>query len=140
MVIVPFQMHGVNGTHNLTLSTVILRKKNIGVVFLSYALTLLILACTSITGYCQESLEEGVEPRIARNIDFNWLFKSGDQTGAEHPLFDDRNWRSLNVPHDWGGEGAFDLNNPAGCRKNQVNTYRRRFKTRSRDIYCRMTS
>jgi beta-galactosidase len=37
-----------------------------------------------------------------------WLFAKGDIAGAEAPGFDDRSWRSLDLPHDWSIEGPFD--------------------------------
>jgi beta-galactosidase len=33
-----------------------------------------------------------------------WRFHRGDMTGAEAASFDDSNWRSLDVPHDWSIE------------------------------------
>ena len=38
----------------------------------------------------------------------NWKFYKGDATGAEKPLFDDKNWRTVGLPHDWSIEGPFD--------------------------------
>ncbi|MEJ6981783.1 glycoside hydrolase family 2 TIM barrel-domain containing protein [Pedobacter sp. P351] len=51
----------------------------------------------------------------ARNIvsfDSNWQFLKSDATGAEKPLFDDKKWRTLDVPHDWSIEGPYDKANP----------------------------
>ena len=38
----------------------------------------------------------------------NWKFYKGEATGAEKPLFDDKDWRTVNLPHDWSIEGPFD--------------------------------
>ena len=46
--------------------------------------------------------------RIVSSFDNDWLFLKGDATGAEHPEFDDKAWRKLDVPHDWSIEGPFD--------------------------------
>ena len=48
------------------------------------------------------------------SMDAGWRFKLGDFAGAEKAAFDDTAWRSLDLPHDWGVEGAFDPMNPAG--------------------------
>jgi beta-galactosidase/beta-glucuronidase len=42
-------------------------------------------------------------------IDFNefWKFHKGDAPNAEAIKFDDNNWRSVELPHDWSIEGPF---------------------------------
>lgn len=52
--------------------------------------------------------------RITTSFDLDWQFLKVDVPGAEQPAFDDRAWRTLNVPHDWSIEGPFDQNNPTG--------------------------
>jgi beta-galactosidase len=37
-------------------------------------------------------------------IDENWQFKKGDIKGAEMPGYNDRDWRLINLPHDWSVE------------------------------------
>ena len=37
-----------------------------------------------------------------------WLFELGEQPGVEDIVFDDSDWRALNLPHDWAIEGPFD--------------------------------
>ncbi len=54
------------------------------------------------------------EIRQTESFNKDWKFFPGDAVGAENPPFDDRGWRSLNLPHDWSIEGKFDKNNPAG--------------------------
>lgn len=44
----------------------------------------------------------------AINIDPGWKFSLTDTTGAEKPGFNDNQWRTLDLPHDWSIEGAFD--------------------------------
>lgn len=55
--------------------------------------------------YAQNQL--AISP-IKTSFNKNWKFILGGQKGAEKPDFDDTNWRSLNVPHDWAIEGPFD--------------------------------
>ena len=47
-------------------------------------------------------------------FDNNWLFALGDYEAASRPDFDDAAWRTLNLPHDWSIESAFDAQAPAG--------------------------
>ena len=37
-----------------------------------------------------------------------WKFHLGDVDKAKDPAFDDSAWRTLDLPHDWSIEGAFD--------------------------------
>ncbi len=39
-----------------------------------------------------------------RMIDDGWRFHRGDQPGAEQPGFNDSQWRTLDLPHDWSIE------------------------------------
>jgi beta-galactosidase len=40
-------------------------------------------------------------------VDNNWKFIQSDIKDAEKPGFNDSNWRTLNLPHDWSIEGEF---------------------------------
>jgi beta-galactosidase len=70
-------------------------------------LTLLLIAIVGFA-FAQQTL--------TRQILFNddWKFALGDKSNAERSDFDDRQWRTLNLPHDWSIEGTFDEKNPAG--------------------------
>ncbi len=48
------------------------------------------------------------------SFDSSWRFLKGDTNGAEQTPFNDKSWRSLNVPHDWSIEGPYDRNNTTG--------------------------
>ncbi len=56
------------------------------------------------------------DTKIRTTLKFNkdWKFILEDKTGFESTLLDDAEWRSLDLPHDWGVEGKFNQNNPAG--------------------------
>src|ERR1700735_4907622 len=41
------------------------------------------------------------------NFDRQWKFIKGDAADADSPQFDDRSWRTLDLPHDWSIEGPF---------------------------------
>ena len=50
------------------------------------------------------------------SMDPGWRFILGDPAGAERPSFDDREWRRLDLPHDWSIEGVPRQDAPAGGR------------------------
>jgi len=56
------------------------------------------------------------KPRLELAADSNWKFLLGDPGGAEARLFDDANWRRVDLPHDWSIEGRIDKNNPTGSQ------------------------
>jgi beta-galactosidase len=63
---------------------------------------LMLLACASFA-------------QVRTKHDFNkgWKFFQGDQPTAKLATFNDHNWRTLSLPHDWSIEGEFDAKNPA---------------------------
>ena len=68
---------------------------------------------------------------ISEPFDSNWQFLKADEPGAEQPGFDDRGWRKLSLPHDWGIEGPFDEKAPSGqggaFLPGGIGWYRKRF-------------
>jgi beta-galactosidase len=60
-----------------------------------------------------QSTEE-TNTRLKTKFNTDWKFIPGDNAGYETIMYDDRQWRPLNLPHDWSVEGAFDKHNPAG--------------------------
>ncbi len=46
--------------------------------------------------------------RIKQNIDEHWKFNLGDSYAARNPEFNDNDWRTLDLPHDWSIELPFD--------------------------------
>jgi beta-galactosidase len=79
---------------------------------------LLSLACAFIALLISTT----VAPAAAetRSLSQDWLFKPGENKGAESPGFDDRGWRKVAVPHDWSimdkpdGSPPFDPKATAG--------------------------
>lgn len=59
----------------------------------------------------QHSFSNG---RRGEEFDSGWKFNLGDASGADKATFDDSSWRTLDVPHDWSIELAFDSSSPAG--------------------------
>jgi beta-galactosidase len=73
------------------------------------------------------------QQQLAGTVNFNagWKFYLGDQGGASAKNFSDIAWRTLDLPHDWSMEGAFDKNNPAtaggGALPGGIGWYRKQF-------------
>jgi beta-galactosidase len=70
--------------------------------------------------------------RSRLSMDPGWRFTLGDPAGAETSAFDDRQWRRLDLPHDWSIEGTPTENAPAGGRGGYFPTgigwYRKAFR------------
>jgi beta-galactosidase len=64
-------------------------------------ITFLFLALTSLS----LATQAGEESRSHdQSFDAGWRFLRADAPGAESPVFDDSQWRTLDVPHDWSIE------------------------------------
>lgn len=57
-----------------------------------------------------------IETRLRTSFDADWKFIQEDISGAEQVEFNDENWRTLDVPHDWSIEGEYDESNPMGAQ------------------------
>jgi beta-galactosidase len=82
----------------------------------------------SILGSCAYAQQD---PRKVEDFNKNWKFYLGDQPKANAADFQDKNWRSLNLPHDWSIEGEFNKDNPAtvggGALPGGIGWYRKQF-------------
>lgn len=47
-------------------------------------------------------------------FDYSWKFFSGDIPEAKTKGFNDKDWRNLDLPHDWSIEGRINPKNPTG--------------------------
>lgn len=63
---------------------------------------------------CSSAQAQNENGRTIKSFDSSWKFLKADTTDAEQTYFDDANWRTLNVPHDWSIEGPYDRNNKTG--------------------------
>ena len=76
---------------------------------------------------CISAIAQTNNTRQVLSFDNDWKFFKGDFNGAEQVAFNDVDWRSLSVPHDWSIEGPYDRNNNTGrgggyCREVLVGT------------------
>lgn len=52
----------------------------------------------------------GEELRIAKLFNFGWKFKAGELKDAQQPGYNDADWRSLDLPHDFQFDQPWDQN------------------------------
>jgi beta-galactosidase len=94
--------------------------------FMTYLVLLSALCSGGINLFAQQ------HPR--QEVDFNkgWKFSLGDQPSWSAADFNDKTWRTLNLPHDWSIEGKFDKNHPAtvggGALPGGTGWYRKQFQ------------
>ncbi|KQB39923.1 sugar-binding domain-containing protein [Flavobacterium aquidurense] len=58
------------------------------------------------------SFPQGKQVRIVEDFNKNWSFKLGDYPMAIQSGFNAKDWRTVQLPHDWSIEGAFNKENP----------------------------
>jgi beta-galactosidase len=106
---------------NTCLRNSLTMNKKIKIYFIVTALLLIFNQCT----------KEPVRVRIIKNFGKNWKFNPGDMPGSNKTDFDDSNWRTLDVPHDWSIEGEFSNDHPAtpggGALPGGIGWYRKTF-------------
>ena len=56
-----------------------------------------------------------VQARERVNFDKAWKFILADKPEMAQADYDDSEWRTLDVPHDWAREGDFYVGNPSGA-------------------------
>ena len=91
--------------------------------------TAVALGVLAMTGACQhigDAARTGSDKPVADkpvpdaaaqrrlSADFSWRFHLGEVADGEKPLLPDADWRTVDLPHDWSIEGAFDPKNPMG--------------------------
>jgi len=59
----------------------------------------LIILCVALTVAVTVLADGGL--RVTKSLNFGWRFHAGPMTGAEGLTFDDSDWRTVDVPHDF---------------------------------------
>lgn len=67
-----------------------------------------VAAVCSIVAHAQNIFNRSI------SFDADWRFIKDSVVNAEQISFDDSKWRILDLPHDWGIEGAVNPKNPTG--------------------------
>ncbi|NIJ45896.1 beta-galactosidase [Wenyingzhuangia heitensis] len=71
------------------------------------------VSCLLLSVACSTS-----ETEQSQDIDFNkgWKFTKGEVTEAINPSYNDKDWQTVNVPHDFSIKGPFSKENPSFSR------------------------
>jgi beta-galactosidase len=75
---------------------------------------ILITAMFAVLTACTAYASHAPASRYHLLMDRNWKFFLGDDAGASRINFNDQNWRTLDLPHDWSIEGQFTKDAPTG--------------------------
>ena len=86
---------------------------NISIKNTRFAFFLLIVSSLAMAS-CSTQSTSKVDSRQKIKFDFDWKFKKGDFPGAEKTVYNDDDWKSVDVPHDWSIAGPFKEDNPVG--------------------------
>ena len=77
------------------------------------------------------AMQSIAQTRSRTSFNSGWKFRLDSVNMYNDPTIDDAAWRTLNVPHDWSIEGAFDKNAPAttggGALPGGIGWYRKSF-------------
>jgi beta-galactosidase len=72
-----------------------------------YSFCLFTMLFLTAVAMAQQPTSTPAEFRIYRGWDFDWRFAKTDVANAMMPGLNDRDWRVVQVPHDWSIEGPF---------------------------------
>ncbi len=80
---------------------------------------------------------ETSKSRVVEDFNTNWKFHLGDISNAETLQFEDNDWRTLNVPHDWSIEEGYqkegDVASSTGFVPGGIGWYRKSFTLNEAD-------
>jgi len=89
----------------------------------SFLFVILMCGCFAVSAQANQRKQD---------FDANWKFLLGDDSLASNTNYNDTKWRTLNLPHDWSIEGAFDEKAPGTQNEAGLPTgigwYRKTFK------------
>ncbi|MBR3714230.1 MAG: glycoside hydrolase family 2, partial [Bacteroidales bacterium] len=93
--------------------------------------TLLLIPIIALMAAWGQQRSSGI--RDVEDFNQGWKFSLEADSMAAAPDYNDRKWRTLDLPHDWSIEGAFSADNPAtpggGALPGGYGVYRKHFKT-----------
>ena len=82
---------------------------------MNYAWLCMVLCATTVASAAAGKTSTA-EPttRVVQSLDFDWKFFKADAKGADQVDYNDSNWRSVDLPHDWSIEGPFAKDQAGG--------------------------
>ncbi len=72
----------------------------------------IVLATALLTTHAFAALHL-IEPRVILPFDSDWRFSQSDPAGAQSPSFDDAQWQTVTLPHDWSIAGPVKEDAPS---------------------------
>jgi beta-galactosidase len=72
----------------------------------------IVLATAILTTHAFAALHL-IQPRVIQPFDFEWRFIQSDPTNAQSPTFDDTQWQTVTLPHDWSIAGPVKEDAPS---------------------------
>jgi beta-galactosidase len=75
---------------------------------------LLIIALYILFTFCSCSHQQNKSIERKQLFDFDWKFHLGDFPTSPTEGFNDKDWKNLDLPHDWSIEGKIDKENSTG--------------------------
>jgi beta-galactosidase len=85
------------------------RVVHLGLIFSS--LMIIASGADEVAAWNISNAPSASDSREVISLDANWRFHLGDLTNAVNPTYDDRDWRRVDVPHDYVIEGTFNETN-----------------------------
>jgi len=77
----------------------------------------LFFTCFAMLAFCCLQAQNSNDVRTIVDMNYDWKFHLGDVPRAHETNFNDRQWRTLQLPHDWAIEGEFSHDLPANTGK-----------------------
>ncbi len=119
-------------------------KRNIKILMMAAAVGILLLNISCQKGKRAESRTAGMSARPVSEaagrqvINFNrdWKFAKSSRSGAESPDYNDADWKTVRLPHDWAISGRFNQNEDGYAGKlpwQGVGWYRKNFTLDKQD-------
>ena len=94
---------------------------------------LFLTALLATLGWTLTMAQQNESAERKQLFDTNWKFSLGDNATTSQSMFDDSQWRTLDLPHDWSIEGKTELTNPmkgaGGYFPAGIGWYRKTFTT-----------
>jgi beta-galactosidase len=72
----------------------------------------LLLATALLTTHSFAALHL-IQPRVIQSFDSDWRFSQSDPADAKSPTFDDAQWQTVTLPHDWSIAGPVEESAPS---------------------------
>ncbi|MEN8744699.1 MAG: sugar-binding domain-containing protein [Lentimonas sp.] len=100
-----------------------------------------VLLCLLLAGGCASLITSAATPKTEANqsekLTFDWKFSHFATPDAIEPDFDDSEWETISVPHDWSILGPYSKDNPSGGQGGYLPTglgsYRKGFEIKKVD-------